>query len=225
MCEPAHSIVQYNCQDDYNKDDDDQKPFSSQMDQESRIKAALGKVLKLGRRIGGWLHFSKFGEGHSGVVDNKLSPQLVEFGRTSLILPNDTKYENYWWDRKIVFDGRFSGPISDREPALTAASAYAECSCLGNMSLFRRFLEQSVKSSTRFAHWYAERFMDYMLTAEGRTEFTRQLKQAGRGTMFELFKDPNTKDVALAKMMKMTRKRSLLLPHWADNESLWTPNT
>jgi hypothetical protein len=222
MCEPAHSIVQYNCQDDHN-DDDFQKPFSSQMDQESRIKAALGKVLGLGRRISHWLHFSKLGNGHSGVVDNKLSPQLTEFGHADLILPRDTKYENNWWDRKVVFDGRFNGPLSDREPALTAATIYAECSCLGNMSLFRRFLEQSIKNSERFAHRYVERFIEGMLTVDGRIEFTNQLKQVGRGKLFDLFKNPNTKDAALAKLMKMTRQRKLLLPHWADNNTLWTP--
>jgi len=213
MCEPYHSIVQY--PDDY---DDSDLPFGGNMDKESRLKAALGKTFEWARKFGKWFHLSKFGAGHSGATRENY--------HNTLYLPTPTLWEGRWWDRTFHLDswGRTHGESMQQK---SAAHAYHEASALGNMSLFRRFLETSMKK-TNHPHgpWaYTERLVEDMLTTEGKNAFTSKFNSVfGRKfyghSIYKLAQQNPDKIIKLT--LGFTRKRNLLLPHFADDDKLWT---
>lgn len=216
MCEPYHSIVQY----DGRNDNDDNLPFSGQMDTEQRLMAGLGaKVMSWGKKIRDWFHFSKLGSGHHKAIE------LV--GRKSLYLPIETRYEGVWWDRTFQVDGYYHGPIVDESTAIQSAKEYHEEVVMGSMSKFRRFFELSIRKSD-WAYLYVTRFFENVLTSRGRDEVLRKLRTVFErtATVHSLFA-PNVAEAERARatdvVMGFTRKRSLFLPHWADNSKLWLP--
>ncbi len=215
MCEPAHSVVQY----PHDFDDKD-LPFGGQMDKESRLKSALGKACKWTKKIGKWLHLSRFGAGHSKAT-------LVD-GRQSLYLPQATLYEGYWWNRKFSLDGCFK---REDPLALKAAQQYHNDSVMGNMSLFRRFLETSMQKTSHpdGASAYVQTLVTSVLTAEGGNKLLARFRRVFGGKSFRLetVMGPHANGVELNRAIKLvmgfTRQRRLFLPHFADDESLWVP--
>ncbi len=212
MCEPAHSIIQYP-----NHDDDDNIPFGGQMSMDQRLKATLGqKVAALGKRIKNWFHFSKMGSGHTDSI------QLS--GRASLILPEHTRYEGLWWDRKFILDDiRYNGASVDAETAFDCAKLYHENVVMQNMSSFRRFLEASIRKST-YPNLYINRFVEGVLNPLGRDKFMNKLRRVfGKGThthtVFSIYSE--NFEPGIKVLMGFTRKRELYLPHWADDQKLW----
>lgn len=203
MCEPAQSIVQYNISNNENDS-------LITGDKENLIRKALGNGFRFGKRFLDWLHFSKMGEGHSGISQSVVSNQLSEFGRVELILPKETKYETLWWDRVVRIDGPYrSGQDFEKQDAILASKQYAQASCLGNMSIFRRFLEESMKSSSRYKH-YVTRFLENVLNKNGRSLLWPIIRP-----------NMSNKDFVIAKVLGATRKRNLFQPHWADEEKIW----
>ena len=230
MCEPCHSIIQYNSRDDQN--DDDNLPFGGQMDRESRLKAVMGKLGDWGKKVLGWFHLSKLGAGHHSIFT----------GPQTLVLPRETKYEGRWWERKVVIDGRFYGNPLDQEEALRAATMYSHDVVMDSMSKFRRFLEISMGKSAGYGYMYATRFMEEVLTPAGRDQLLERLKTifGHRGTksqmITELFGGSAWPSVAMTDpvpvpqerraqaikcLMGYTRRRGIFVPLWADDDKLW----
>lgn len=214
MCEPYHSVVQY--PDDFNDDD---LPFGGQIDKETRLKAALGPAFGWTKKIGKWFHFSRFGAGHSKAT--------MEAGRSTLYLPKPTLYEGEWWHRTFKFDGW--GNRADTV-ALGAAEAYHNASVMGNMSLFRRFLETSMVKTNhpRGAFAYVEVLLDHVLTSEGVNKLLVRFRRVFGPNVrpvqvMNLRSHEKEKEKAIKIVMGFTRKRELFLPHFADDDKLWVP--
>lgn len=213
MCEPAHSIVQY--PHDFS---DDGLPFGGTMDKESRLKAALGKACGWTKKIGKWFHLSRFGAGHSNATEMS--------GRSSLYLPNPELYEGLWWKREFQYDGWDRAAVT--EEAMQAAEQYHKASATGNIKLFRRFLETSMKRSNGWAHSYVERMLDFVFTAEGGNKLLEKIRRVfGRDAqlsrIFSTPEDSYNRDKGIGVLMGFTRRRNLFLPHFADDDSLWVP--
>lgn len=212
MCEPAHSIVQY--PGDY---DDSDLPFGDTIDKESRLKAALGKAFRWTKKIGEWFHFSHFGSGHGGIANY----------RNTIFLPTPLLYEGEWWERKFHFDGWGAKPTTR---STEAARTYHDASVMGNMSLFRRFLETSMTSSShpRGAYVYVEALLEKVFTAEGANKLLEKFRRVfGRHATPAHVMSQQSSEQEVEKAIKITmgftRKRKLFLPHFADDTSLWVP--
>lgn len=193
MCEPYHSIVQY--PDDF---DDSGLAFEGLMDKESRLKAALGKAMDWGKKIKKWFHFSKLGAGHSVAIDLR--------GLRSLYLPISTKYEGNWWDRTFHLDG-FSRAY-DKEEALEVAKQYHNNVVFRDIRTFRRFLEASLIVTTR-PHLYIPPLLSVF---SNRNKVNLAYGMIKRGN----------KESAIRTIMGLTRDRRNFLPHFSDDEGLWT---
>ena len=214
MCEPCHSVVQY--PDDF---DDSDLPFGGQMDKETRLKSALGKAFGWTRKIGKWFHFSRFGAGHSRAT--------MEDSRSTLYLPTPTLYEGEWWHREFKLDGW--GARAD-EVARGAAEAYHNASVMGNMSLFRRFLETSMVKTNhpRGAYAYVEAMLESVWTSEGVNKLLEKFRRVfgpHASPVNVMSRRSNEREVgkAIKIVMGFTRKRELFLPHFADDDKLWVP--
>lgn len=202
MCEPYHSINQF----------EDQGPTSARLD------TILGPLRNLGKRIRSWLHLSAAGAGHSEGMAKLLNrSDLSHYG---------TKYETAWWNRKTKIDGYYFGDL-DHQDALIAAEQYAMSSSIGNIQILRRFLEPTLRITDRGPGYYCV-FRD-MLTLKGREELERKTKLIGGKAMVTemsayswrsgMFLSPQL----IKAMIGLTRKRSLLVPEWADDDKLWLP--
>lgn len=208
MCEPYHSIVQY--PDTFDKD----LPLSEGMDKESKLKAALGKGFGWTKKIGKWFHLSKFGAGHH---ENTSSLNY----RSRIYMPAPELWEGEWWTRTFKYDGYNLQPGNRQRDA---AQEYHNRSVMGNMSLFRRFLETSMRQSRR-SHVYVETLLDHVLTAEGANKLLEKFKRVfGRnGTPSYVMAHKQEVGKAINIVMGFTRRRKLFLPHFADDNSLWVP--
>lgn len=214
MCEPAHSIVQYP-----DKTDDDHDLPQGNMPMDVRIKKTLGERFSewWGKHIGSWFHFSKVGNGHTSAISLT--------GKASLILPEHTRYEGLWWERKFILDGRFHGPKSDLADAFEAAKKYHETTVMGSMKQFRRFFEQSLCKTDRYAS-YIVRFVENCLNQKGREQLLKKARQLfGKTAQVECLINRRTSDAKKEQIIKFlmgfTRKRTLFLPHWSDDDKLW----
>lgn len=213
MCEPSHSITQFPHQ------DDDGNPMGPKMD---ALAKSEGFVKKWMKRVGDWFNLSRCGHGHSESMQN-VSPVIAR-----LWLPEHVKYENHWWDRKVVNDGgRRIVDQTVRQDALESAEVYAHRVCLGNMSVFRRFLQTSLKL-TYYPNYYLDRLLDRCFTRDGRAKFVQKMRVIWPGMSVPkllLVRDPSEKKKRIDFVMGWTRKRDLWLPHWADESSLWVPGS
>jgi hypothetical protein len=217
MCEPTHSIVQYPL-----NFDDSNLPFGDNISKADRLKAALGKAVSWGKKLGDWLHFSRLGSGHDGALG-------MVHGRRLHHLPTDTRYEGIWWQREFQVDSPvWNHNTSYDHEAFEAAKLYHQRSVMGNMSLFRRFLEQSMLQSDR-ASSYADLFLLYVLTSKGNTAVRRKLdKVFGKslgdyGNCLGSHQPLPIKEKAIKVLMGFTRKRDLFVPAWADDDLFWSP--
>lgn len=212
MCEPTHSIVQF--PNDY---DDSDLPFGHHIDKESRLKAAIKGAW--GKTLGRWFHFSKVGSGHSGA--------LMLTGQQTLMLPKETKYEGIWWERDFKLDDRPTTQTMRGGDAFACAREYHDRSCMGSLSLFRRFLEQSMLTST-YSRAYVELLIEQVFNEKGRNEVIRKLKRVLGARItnpiavgFNKRASDKRKKQAIDCVMGFTRKRELYLPHFADDTKLW----
>lgn len=207
MCEPYHSVVQYPERD---KDDNDHGP---------KLSGGLGaRALDFMKKIKSWFHFSKLGSGHS---------EAIKANRTTeLWLPPETRYEVAWWERKVRIDGKYSGHEFDAGLALSCAEEYSKLVSIGDLGQLRRFLEVSLAKTDR-PHGYIEAFRN-ILNPQGRRALEDKLKWIAQDAhrwspMLRLLGDNENLDRVIKILVGLTRKRNLLVPEWADDESIWTP--
>lgn len=198
MCEPYHSVNQF-------EEPDDNGDNSCGGVSESRLRLGLGKLGEFIKKIGRYFHLSKLGSGHS---------ESLEWARVNNIwVPDPIKYEVKWWDRTTVFDGRYK--LFDEKEALATADRYARTVSIGSLSQLRNFLEISLEK-TNTVKSYLSRFTENLLNATGRDLFRKQVKEFGL--------DASSKLNNLIKLVVgFTRKRKFLNCAWADDTQLWLP--
>lgn len=211
MCEPDHSIVQFP------ENDDQGTPMMDRL--------GLGKIGGFFKRIGGFLHISRMGYGHSETWEN-IGLGVQRYAQ----VPPYCQFETDWVNRHVRWDAQ-PPRGSDIIPvdAMASAEEYADRVVLGSMASLRQFIAASIKA-TRQAGDYADRFAG-MLTQEGRGLFWRQMGKAKlarwRGTLNsrrnDMQGDQGYDDKLTKVICGFTRKRSLLIPVWADNPKVWTP--
>jgi len=210
MCEPAHSIVQYPT--------DFDSPVSSQLDKKSLLAAALGKGFGWAKKVGEYFHLSKFGAGHH---ENTGSLSY----RSSIYLPDPVLWEGLWWKREFKFDGLVGWNSSSIPGSKTAAQEYHNSSAMGNMSLFRRFLETSMRKSS-CPYVYVETMLENVLTSEGVNKLLEKFRRVfGQSTSpaYVMSRSSSKQQIekAIKVVMGFTRQRRLFLPHFSDDDSLW----
>lgn len=207
MCEPTNSIIQYPSND----------PTGTPTEQ--RL-GAWGKVLEWGKKVKDWLHFCKLGSGHHEAIR--------AVGTFSDLIPAETRYEAYWWDRTVKRDGNFNGELFDAPFALDAATMYAANVSTGSLFTLRRFLETSMRKTDN-PHMYLSVFADKLLNHQGRDTFHAKLKAIGVGLYRKFIYpfgdsvDKKQLESIIKLMLGYTRKRNLLVPAWSDDAKLWVP--
>lgn len=207
MCEPNHSVIQ--CEDPNDGDDDGltaQGGYST-----GRLTSGLTKWTK---KIKKWLHLSMMGSGHSETIGARNLVPMHHYHRVFSL------YEGHWWDRTFCRDGGLYGSSEQFE----CARDYSHQVCMGDLTQLRRFLETSFSNTDRL--WmYVLRFRENFLNADGRKAFDKKFKSAFRCP----FSDRALYQVDKQRFAKFalgfTRKRHLLVPEWADDDRIWTPNS
>jgi hypothetical protein len=232
MCEPSHSIVQYPA-----FDPETQDPIKDLVktavataqsleiadaptpEKADAIKSSL--ILPQGVVIDRFINYSRLGSGHSEAI-GKLSPRI------RCRLPEDVKYEAHWWERSVKLDGRKPGWVNDYGPeeSLSSATVYANRSSIGDMKIFRRFFENSLRHTDRPSS-YVEPFLQ-MINGKGRDYLARSIKRFYSGKTYSLdmtiisaLGGPQ-KERMIGLLLKTTRVREYLNDAWADGE-LWLP--
>lgn len=217
MCEPSHSIIQYN---DPNDPMDDDMNGSAQAGsfKISQLTNGLGKWAK---KIKKWFHLSMMGQGHSETIGAR---------GTSLRYSDDVfaLYEAHWWNRTVKYDGYRALRVSEffRDQMMQCATKYANMVSIGDDTQLRRFLGESMKNSDR-PHSYVDQVHSNLLNADGKIEMERQCKVAfkmpfTRANIIEL--SENKLNNLIKFTLGFTRKRKLLVPEWADDNRIWVPN-
>ncbi len=213
MCEPSHSIIQYPPDD---KNDNDQDGMTSLSAQSNVRETLIGKLGQWARRVRGWMHLSKMGSGHSETIDVCTSNHVMN--RYSDIL---SLYEAHWWNRQVKRDG---GKASS-DIQLLAATDYAKAVSIGNLTNLRNFLEQSILKTDRIGG-YVNRFRNNFLNLDGRVKFDQRCQEVLKVKPTLLLDERKLqipKQSIANFVLGFTRKRGLIVPEWADDQSLWTP--
>jgi len=196
MCEPAHSIVQYNLQDD----------LSAQSNQ-TRIVHGLCELAAWGKQIGGYFHISCLGSGHTESIKWAKAKELY--------LPEEIRWEGNWWDRTFNLDSPIRtipfGPYAEVEKA---AQEYHNRVAMGTIQKFRNFLETSLRKTNRMA-FYLPRLHD-MFDVEASNLLFRKIKR------LDFVKE---KEQVISAIMGLTRKRKSFRAHFADDDKFWTPSS
>lgn len=107
----------------------------------------------------------------------------------------------------------------EKQAALEAAAEYARRVSIGNMSIFRRFLETSMLKTLR-PHLYVEAFMRMCLPA-GRDALTAKLSHIVSERSKTLMLNKEQLHQTVRAVLGITRKRHLLVPEWADDPAVW----
>lgn len=226
MCEPSHSIVQF--------------PVENLVEAET-INVAVQNAVSLdvlekdgplfiipkGVRIGSYLNYSRLGFGHSEALG-----RLPRHVRSRL--PRDVKYEVGWWDRSVHLDGpffrRWDAAEIEREESLESATIYAHRSSIGDTKMLRRFLEQTLNTTTRPWAYMSQVFA--LLSSKGRDAFDMMIRRAFRfhkqfsleSTVFDLMRELRSRKIVIGIILKLTRTRNYLTTEWADDSKLWLPS-
>lgn len=208
MCEPTHSICQVD-------------PTNPETGDPINVDKIFGHIGDWMRKVMGYFHFSKFGAGHS----EGLQFAKNHHGR----VPEPTRWEAIWWERRVKLDGEIYFPNGQvalypdetyKKSLTEAATEYANLSSIGSLSVFRRFFETSMRK-TDSPYLYLEAFQ-YMLNRQGRLAFDNRRRKAGIKSLYAY-------DFPIDRILKvclgLTRKRELLVPEWADDSSLWQPSS
>jgi hypothetical protein len=210
MCQPSHSIVQFEPpEDDFNSGDS--APPSS------GLMVRIGKLGKWLKRIGGMFHASRMGEGHTGALGHQCGLR-----ETFILPPARTDYEAHWWDRTLKMDGPYGGHVG-AGVAQENAQRYADAVSIGSLHALRQFLSESF-DNTHTPGQYVEAFRD-ILNRKGRAEYERNLKRIGAIRYFDFDTPRAVIESAKRLCLGLTRKRHLLVPEWADDKKLWVPST
>lgn len=235
MCEPYHSIVQFEPPPSMNDDDDrDFHDDGGSGSPPSRITRYISNAVKWVKKIGSRWHLSKMGEGHTGAVGS------LDGIRDTFLLPERTLWEAAWWNRTLKKDGR-TAFLPHQEPiAYAEAKKYADIVSIGSLHSLRQFLENSIRNSQRPSS-YVWMIRQQLLNQKGRKSYEHKLIQAfgktGADSLFDrayaLLDDKpvsyKTRNEYLDRLVKIvlgfTRKRDMLVPEWSDDLSLWVPPT
>lgn len=223
MCEPSHSIIQY---DPPGNDDDAQGGQSAQSGEYVRngLLAGLGQWSK---RIKRWFHLSMLGKGHSETIGARSKGLMHRYDSTLRL------YEAHWWNRQVTKDGAISNgnyiSVNVSHEQLQEATEYAKLVSIGDLGQLRRFLEQSLEKTDR-QYVYLDRFRNNFLNKEGREEFDKKCQQVFNVKPNRLVDISNgVQRIPLQSVIKyvlgFTRKRKLIVPEWADDTRLWTPKS
>lgn len=213
MCEPSHSIVQFDPSAGNDNDNFDGGLPASPETFSLRLKR-VGEWLK---RVGGLLHLSCLGNGHSEAL-NKVG--IAGMNQEFISLPH-TKYETYWWNRTTKIDGGFIG--HDKAYSLKCADDYAKTISIGSLDMFRRFIEPTIAHSEHGVGTYIDAF-EKMLNSRGRAHFGKKAIMILRSPdvrSADRCNDPIIRDRIVKLVCGVTRKRGLLGPEWADDSLLW----
>ncbi len=237
MCEPSHSIIQYPTIDPESQDPirDAVRMAVSNAHQieineapNEEVAAAIKSSLMLPQGVisGHFINYSRLGSGHSEAI-GKLP------ARVRLRLPEDVKYEAHWWNRSVKLDSRLPNWVKliGVDESKDSATVYANKTSIGDLKIFRRFLENSLLHSERPGN-YAGPFFQ-MLSLKGFANFEKSLKRIFNGkfsvsdTLHSVFKskDKKTKAKVIGMMLNMTRKRENLVDEWSDDTKLWVPES
>lgn len=220
MCEPMHSMIQF---DDPNDKDDSDNDQSAQAGGHS-FGRICGKLSQWSKKLGRWLHVSRLGFGHSETVGRLVGGNVIGWHYEE----GKTLYEANWATRDVKVDGRLHVPHYDRDIAIQRATEYANMVSIGNLTTLRNFLEVSLRETDR--PWYYMRMMhEYMLTSKGKRAMEHDLRQkfSLKSFDFDSFRSLQelqnaTSRKSLTKLMLgYTRRRKLLIPAWADDGQLW----
>ena len=207
MCEPAHSIVQY--PEDF---DDSGLPFGDYIDKETRLARALGPVYRLGKKIKGYFHFSMFGGGHSIAT--------MEHAKNTIYLPAASLWEGKWWIRRLDSDS-FRASIATCE-AEDAAREYFDRCVNGNIHLFRRFIETSMRN-TRLNDpaLYVRHLANFVLTPETGDKLYNKCVRLFGCTLTERRLYCIGKEQVIRMVMGFLRKRENFCDQFADDSKFW----
>ena len=223
MCEPTHSINQF-------PDNDDSGPIQPRIDAAAeRTKSSHKGLWEWAKKIMGRLHYSRFGSGHS---------EGMALGKTAFsMLPEPTRYEANWWSREVHLDGLFrdsrfhdnkKAMEFEKKLALEAATEYANRSSIGNLSLLRRFLENSILQSEK-PLVYLTSMVDLMILPKYKDKSVRRIKgilgikEVSRFAARRYLDISGEEKNKIAKLaVGFTRQRGILVPCWADDAQLWS---
>lgn len=210
MCEPYHSTIQWDVSDGI------QSMIQAAVEQGSRNALKLVSITDMiepGVKVGAYLHYSAAGAGHS------LAAKLSTLKSNFLQVRND--FETEWWNRSVKIDTFRHG---DETAALDAATIFANRKCIGDLNKFRSFLTRSL-TQTENPATYVNAFVR-MLNGDGQVELERRAKYI-IGKKAGWFDGHNLTQVmspvSLANFLcGFTKKRSLLVPEWADDDAIWS---
>ncbi len=231
MCEPFHSITQFPA---LTEEQDSLRPqleaatqspivsYGLALRDNATIKVISDPYADLGVEIDEFVNYSKMGLGHSESLARLPA-------RARRRLPQDTRYEVAWWERRVRIDGGFyGGPKYLEQQAMESAKKYAHLASIGSLPIFRRFLETTVRRTDEWRRFqYFQRVLENLLTAEGREQLARKLQAAiggrkGASILDSLpLLDVPLFDRCVNAMMGFTRKRELMVSEWADDDALW----
>lgn len=221
MCEPSHSIVQY--EDPTDKFNDDDSSASAQSGSYN-FGTFTGHISKWAKKIRNWFHFSAMGSGHS----EALGSRGVGYTADQLFI----LYEANWWNRTVKPDG-YRGKYAYFQPdRLTkdemekSAIQYANSVSIGDLTKLRNFLETSMLLTDNPVR-YVYQFHDGILNDQGKTEFRRNFQKffKSKFSAAKFLKTISSKKQSIIDFtIGFTRKRTLLVPEWADDTKLWTPD-
>lgn len=216
MCEPSHSIIQY-------QDSDDQTPFSGSSSGRSIIASALGNAvgvsLDFGKKILRWFHYSKMGNGHSEALS-------LATNAAHLLDRYITRYEGHWWNRSTTLDGSFRGESFDKAEALSCAEMYSRRICYGDLPTLRRFLESSLKSTDNIMSYVIS--FELLLTKSAFADLGSKLKRSLNTNL--VWNTPHAqlsahRNSITKLLLGYTRRRRMLQSPWADDAALWIPSS
>lgn len=169
MCEPAHSIIQYQDPDKWRDRDDHNGDGPGGSSAQTVREGFQGRFKKWLKRFGTFCHLSLMGKGHSeAITAARPASASVQHYLDEL---DDAKFETDWWCRKVRVDNKSdymrklaagSLYLPDDMSPLDAAERYANAVCIGNMTAFRRFIETSMRNTDR-PMAYASTFLKQML--------------------------------------------------------------
>ena len=209
MCEPAHSIIQFTEPKD---SDGDESSIGRGLTLEERVRLGLGKLAEWGSKIKHWINFSRLGSGHSeGAADLNRKTQLA--------LPPFTSYEGFWWSREFKTDGNYKGYDFEKSEALAVAKEYHERVVFASIGHFRRFLEQSLRKTNK-ANSYVTNFVNSVLNPKGQDTLAKRMKRFGIPRLSRIM---SVGEPEINTIIGVTRDRKLFMPHFADDDKLWTP--
>lgn len=197
----------------YPENDDNGNPMNQKVEALAKKEGFLDKWF---RKIGKFFNLSRTGKGHSESMI-----EVLPITR-SLWLPEEVKFEGHWWDRTVTHDGgRRYGDLRDAE-ALESATQYSNLVCLGNMRIFRNFLETSIARSDT-PHKYVTALAERALNKKGRDLLMKRVKELFSCKLSNLFTrvSKERKASATSLIIGFTRKHELWLPQWSDEDKLW----